>query len=627
MNTTTSLNKTIGEVWEQRYVIPLYQRNFAWGDDEIGQLLQDIYDHSPLAGGTVNDHYYLGSLILLQRSDGTWEVIDGQQRLTALHIICRYLGILSSPRLTFDSRPEVERFFDMLFHTDVHELVQKGRSIDNNKVVGLTEALDIVAEYQIRINDKESSSLGSFNPEARKVFSDYLKNNVILVCTPLPEDTDVAAYFEIMNNRGEQLQSHEILKALLMRDLKKKEERKLFAMIWDACSQMNRPIQQSLKSLLKDGVFGADYDSLDLNKIQAVDDKDVDAPPTIDQILASDFNYDKTNVEAGNFEVKYRSVIDFPNFLMHVLGLYVKIQGNLVTVPLNADRIPIKKPSFIMDSMDFIKHLLRIRTLFDRYVVKMQGDDEDENDLKWRMLRPYRYIDQLKFALTESIADDEQEDSESLNDRLIKQQSMLHVSFRNRKYKTWLFDFLDYLLTEPNATEKYRRVRFFDTWICNYYHEMRDTWAKDKDILKAGTETPHFLFNFIDYLYWLESKLTESDKSLTKGLKFNFCFKSYNSVEHHLPQSYVSEKKDWIGNLCLISRKKNSSLNAKSPSEKARNSANLQPKRNIMYYMTTTPDENGVSGWDDRQIEVHQEEVINLLGKAKELLVASDEGD
>ena len=42
-----SLNKTIGEVWNDEYVVPLYQRNFGWTDTQIGQLLQDIWDHAP----------------------------------------------------------------------------------------------------------------------------------------------------------------------------------------------------------------------------------------------------------------------------------------------------------------------------------------------------------------------------------------------------------------------------------------------------------------------------------------------------------------------------------------------------------------------------------------------------
>lgn len=47
MSKVEQLNRTIEEVWRERYVVPLYQRNFAWTEDQIGQLLQDLYDHSP----------------------------------------------------------------------------------------------------------------------------------------------------------------------------------------------------------------------------------------------------------------------------------------------------------------------------------------------------------------------------------------------------------------------------------------------------------------------------------------------------------------------------------------------------------------------------------------------------
>ena len=40
-----NLNKTIIEIFSEQYIIPLYQRNFAWGKDEIERLLQDIYEN------------------------------------------------------------------------------------------------------------------------------------------------------------------------------------------------------------------------------------------------------------------------------------------------------------------------------------------------------------------------------------------------------------------------------------------------------------------------------------------------------------------------------------------------------------------------------------------------------
>ena len=47
MSREQSLNKTIAQIWEAKYVVPLYQRNFSWTEEQIGQLLQDLYDNAP----------------------------------------------------------------------------------------------------------------------------------------------------------------------------------------------------------------------------------------------------------------------------------------------------------------------------------------------------------------------------------------------------------------------------------------------------------------------------------------------------------------------------------------------------------------------------------------------------
>ena len=76
-------DKTIFE--GDNYIIPLYQRAFAWSDKEITQLIDDIYDFEA-------EKYYIGSLIVNVNSNGLYEVIDGQQRLTALFLLLNYLG-------------------------------------------------------------------------------------------------------------------------------------------------------------------------------------------------------------------------------------------------------------------------------------------------------------------------------------------------------------------------------------------------------------------------------------------------------------------------------------------------------------------------------------------------------
>ena len=70
---------------------------------------------------------------------------------------------------------------------------------------------------------------------------------------------DVATYFEIMNNRGEQLQKHEILKARLMDALEPKYHDE-FNLIWTACSTMDRPIQQCFNAEDRRKYFGNEYE-------------------------------------------------------------------------------------------------------------------------------------------------------------------------------------------------------------------------------------------------------------------------------------------------------------------------------------------------------------------------------
>jgi len=71
-----------------QYIIPIYQRNYAWGKEEVEQLLQDLMD---VAQTNKGDYYYLGSLVVHQCEDGKFEIIDGQQRHTTLCILMAVL--------------------------------------------------------------------------------------------------------------------------------------------------------------------------------------------------------------------------------------------------------------------------------------------------------------------------------------------------------------------------------------------------------------------------------------------------------------------------------------------------------------------------------------------------------
>ena len=84
------------------YEIPIYQRNYAWGKEEIEALIQDVYDAYKQDAQKV---YYIGTLVTFHKGDRVYEVIDGQQRLTTLRLILHALEIAQvQNRLTYRAR-------------------------------------------------------------------------------------------------------------------------------------------------------------------------------------------------------------------------------------------------------------------------------------------------------------------------------------------------------------------------------------------------------------------------------------------------------------------------------------------------------------------------------------------
>ena len=84
MNNADAVGMSINGLFSNHFVVPLYQRNFAWRTDEIQQFLQDIWD--AFQKNKDKDHY-IGSIVVMRRHDGSFEVIDGQQRLTVISLL------------------------------------------------------------------------------------------------------------------------------------------------------------------------------------------------------------------------------------------------------------------------------------------------------------------------------------------------------------------------------------------------------------------------------------------------------------------------------------------------------------------------------------------------------------
>ena len=225
---------------DAHYIIPLYQRAYVWEDKEIGQLIDDIDIDS-------TENYYIASLIVskIQGKTETYEVVDGQQRLTTLFLLLQYLvseGTLEGEleqTLSFDCRPNSNYTIARI------QKILAGQIDDENSI----EQPLVHGIRAIRQNFEEKAGLN------RDDFVSRLAH-VVLYRIEVPEHTDLNRYFEIMNTRGEQLEQHDILKAQLMGYLNDRGEQELFSKIWNACSDMTGYVQMHFSPTDRAEIFG-----------------------------------------------------------------------------------------------------------------------------------------------------------------------------------------------------------------------------------------------------------------------------------------------------------------------------------------------------------------------------------
>ena len=75
---------------DKPFVIPEYQRPYAWNYDEVDTLFNDIWDFTVERGGSRrNATYFLGCIVSFENENGEQEIIDGQQRITSLFLLLR----------------------------------------------------------------------------------------------------------------------------------------------------------------------------------------------------------------------------------------------------------------------------------------------------------------------------------------------------------------------------------------------------------------------------------------------------------------------------------------------------------------------------------------------------------
>lgn len=606
-------NKEIN-LLDKSFEIPVYQRLYEWEKEQIETLLDDMKK----AYNDNKKEYFIGNITTSKKVENEQEIyvlIDGQQRLTTLWFIGFYLA----SQKCGEWQKKWQKF---IIQGENLRIVMPIRDSEENALKELTKKI-IYGKYKFK-QDKDNkiapfeesqnihqkiieafSCIESWfvNGNGKNIdlanFAKYIYENVCFVFVTLAQNTDLNRFFVRMNNRGKQLEKHEILKARMLGVIQKSGgEWQKYAKIWDLCSDMDKYIFQSASD----------------RKILNFESKN-EVGQSIDEIIKAKPDNNTKKAENDDTSDKVESIIDFPTFLLHCYKLWVakkcKNKDNEapkeVTIAKDKllDIMWVKQNNFKTSGkycQEFIKYMFYYRVLFDYFVIKNNANTKQDNAFRIRRLESYKSGKNTYYRLPD--------DSKSVSDNspfkaLTTLQNYLRAARQGEKqnYHHWLTPFLAYLdneeiskkiwrivecdfveldkiteLFERNANDDESNIISFlenlDTKLATHQlgennekslldatnsvlKDLKVDFDNDEkklakkfsnlenwDFLNQGTKTPHYWFYRLEYYLWKKRGVVkvEFNKRTFKDIAGRFYFRNLNSIEHIQPQSKAEDK-------------------------------------------------------------------------------------
>lgn len=234
--TETTLNSFLSQTKIQ-YIIPVYQRNYDWTEEQCQQLLNDIIE----VGITGNTHF-IGSIVYLH--DGVYTssdvkplvIIDGQQRLTTFSIL--YLSIYKW--CSENSKPEIseeimETYLSNKYVKDESNKLKLKQSESNSKAFKylLSDKDPINYEEYSKVINNYNFFKKNLNNENIDIILSGLNRLLFVEISLERGKDDPQRIFESLNSTGLELSQSDLIRNYILMGLEPREQQRVYEKYWE----------------------------------------------------------------------------------------------------------------------------------------------------------------------------------------------------------------------------------------------------------------------------------------------------------------------------------------------------------------------------------------------------------
>lgn len=245
--------KNIKDLFEDKksdFLIPDYQRPYAWEEDECKTLWDDIFEfafpNNNLDDFNSEEEYYLGPIVTFRNDDGKKEIIDGQQRLTTLMLLLRAFYVKFGKMQDDNSKKMRENIEKCIWKTDEFGNPNKSAlkinsevATDNDKeeflkILNTGDATNMKSRYaeNYKFFQKQIDSFLNNYPSYFSYLPARILNNCILLPIEADDQNTALRIFSTLNDRGLPLSDADIFKAQFYKYYSNKGQKNIFIEKW-----------------------------------------------------------------------------------------------------------------------------------------------------------------------------------------------------------------------------------------------------------------------------------------------------------------------------------------------------------------------------------------------------------